>query len=72
MQSLLVVRLSSLGDVILSTAVPRWLHNQWPQARIDVAVFEQFCSVYDNNPRIRNVHRVVKGAESTLLIASFD
>lgn len=55
MRSILVIRLSSLGDVILSTPIVRQLSQTYPQAAIDVAVASRFSEVYSSNPRIRHV-----------------
>lgn len=55
MRSILVVRLSSMGDVILVTALVRQIQRTWPDAAIDVAVHERFAEVWAHNPRIRHV-----------------
>ncbi|NQW30127.1 MAG: glycosyltransferase family 9 protein [Ignavibacteria bacterium] len=55
MNSILVIRLSSLGDVILSTCLVRQLRRTYPGVVIDVAVNDKFAGVWDNNPHIRNV-----------------
>ncbi len=56
-QSLLLIRLSSLGDVLLSTPIVRMIHTQLPSARLDVAVASAFADVYRWNP---HVHRVIE------------
>lgn len=55
MRSILVIRLSSLGDVILATPLVRQLQRTYPHARIDVAVAERFAEVWKDNPRIAHV-----------------
>lgn len=55
MRSILVIRLSSLGDVILATPLVRQLQRTYPHARIDVAVAERFAEVWKHNPRIAHV-----------------
>ncbi|GMV53647.1 MAG: hypothetical protein OKBPIBMD_00237 [Chlorobi bacterium] len=57
-ESILVIRLSSLGDVILATPVIRQLQRTYPDAIIDVAVREQYGMVYTSNPRVRRVWNV--------------
>ncbi len=52
MRSILVIRLSSMGDVILATPLVRQLQRTYPTARIDVAVAERFADVWANNPRV--------------------
>ncbi len=58
MRSILVIRLSSLGDIILATPIVRRLQRSYPSARIDVAVSERFAGVWNNNPRVHSVWRV--------------
>lgn len=58
MHSILIIRLSSLGDVILATPLVRQLQSTYPKARIDVAVAERFAGVWDNSPRVTNVWRI--------------
>ena len=53
MRSILVIRFSSLGDLILTTPVVRQLQQTYPHAIIDVAVASRFAGVYEHNPRIR-------------------
>lgn len=58
MRSILVVRLSSMGDVILVTALVRQIQRTWPDAAIDVAVDERFAEVWAHNPRLRHVWKI--------------
>lgn len=58
MESILLVRFSSLGDVILTTPIVRQLQQTYPGAVIDVAVASRFAAVYEFNPRIRRVWAV--------------
>ncbi len=52
---ILIVRLSSLGDVILSTFVVRLLRNAFPKAQIDFLVAKDFSIVYKFNPRVNRI-----------------
>lgn len=52
---ILVLRLSSLGDVVLTAPVYRNLKAHWPQASIAVMVKPQFQAVLENNPFIDEV-----------------
>lgn len=54
-RSILVIRLSSLGDVVLTTPIVRQLQRSFPQAFVDVMVAERFSEVYAHNPRVRRI-----------------
>jgi len=58
MPSILVIRLTSLGDVILATGLVRQLQQSLPNAAIDVAVDARFAAVWAHNRRVRNVFAV--------------
>ncbi|MBL7997046.1 MAG: glycosyltransferase family 9 protein [Candidatus Kapabacteria bacterium] len=61
-QSILVLRLGQLGDVLLATPLVRLLRLRYPDARIDVAVAQQFADVWKNNPHCTSVIPVDTGA----------
>lgn len=54
-RKILVVRLSSIGDIVLTTPVIRALRLHFPDARIDFLVKSQFASLLENNPYISNI-----------------
>lgn len=72
MKSILVIRLTSLGDVVLATPVVRVLRRAYPEARIDVAVDQRFAEVWNDNPNVHYVHAVVKGSEQNINAHSYD
>lgn len=47
--NILVIRFSSLGDIILTTPVYKNLKNHWPNCRITVAVKEKYASILEGN-----------------------
>src|SRR5690348_5491950 len=49
---ILVIRLSSLGDVVLTLPVFRALRQAWPKARVTVLVKEEFADVLAMNSDI--------------------
>ena len=53
--NILVLRLSSLGDVILTSPVYRLLRKKFPSAQIDVLVKKEFADVLRYNPNINSV-----------------
>lgn len=52
---ILVFRLSSIGDIILTTALLRCLRNTFPQAQIDFVVKKQFASILRCVPFVSHV-----------------
>lgn len=79
-KSVLIVRFSSLGDVVLTTGVIRELATQFPEIEIDVVTSKKFSEVYANSPYIRTCYEVdtsqsaVKMAlnRSKLLLSKYD
>ena len=52
---ILVIRLSSIGDIILTTPVVRALRRRYPRATIDFLVMDRFRDAIDGNPDISNI-----------------
>lgn len=52
---ILVVRLSSLGDVVLTAPVYKNLKAHWPDCRISVLVKPQFAPALEGNPYISEI-----------------
>ena len=52
---ILIIRLSSIGDIILTTPVVRALARKYPQAAIDFLVMDRFRDAILGNPDIANV-----------------
>lgn len=52
---ILVIRLSSLGDIVLTTAVFPNLRAHYPDAEISVLVKAEYADLFDNNPHINHV-----------------
>ena len=49
---ILVVRFSSIGDILLTTPFLRVLRTKWPQAHVDFATKARFAPLLLHNPRI--------------------
>lgn len=54
-QRILVVRLSSLGDVVLTGPVYKNLKTHWPDCRISVLVKPQFAPILEGHPGVDEV-----------------
>lgn len=61
---ILIIRLSSMGDIILTTAFVRQLRKKFPHARIDYLVAKQFAEILKYNPHLDNVFEYDKNADN--------
>jgi lipopolysaccharide heptosyltransferase II len=52
---ILIIRFSSLGDVILTTPLVDFLKTSYPDAKIDYCTKEEFSGLLKNNPSISDV-----------------
>lgn len=52
---ILVIRLSSMGDIILTTPVPKLLRKLFPEVVTDFLIGSEFSEIYKNNPYINKV-----------------
>lgn len=52
----LVIRFSSIGDIVLTTPVVRCLKKQVPAAQVHFLIKPQFRSIVDHNPYVDKVH----------------
>ena len=57
----LIIRLSSIGDIILTTPLVRALRKAYPNSLIDYLVKEEFFELLRNNPHIDNVYSIDTG-----------
>lgn len=55
MKRILIVRFSSIGDIVLCTPVIRSLRQNYPSAKIDFLTKSKFQSVLENNPYLNHV-----------------
>jgi heptosyltransferase-2 len=62
---LLIVRFSSIGDIVLTTPVMRCLKQQLPDVEIHFVVKPQFKAVVVNNPYIDKLHVLQQDREKT-------
>jgi len=54
-RSILIIRLSSIGDIILTTPVIRALHEAYPDAQIDYLTKKKFAPLITYHPQIREI-----------------
>lgn len=53
--SFLIIRLSSIGDVVLTSHLIRCIRNTYPNATIDYLIFDHFKDILKNNIRLDDV-----------------
>jgi len=63
---ILVLRFSSIGDIVLTTPVVRCLKKQVPNAEIHFATKASFKSILENNPYIDKLH-VLESSTGSLI-----
>lgn len=56
----LVIRFSSIGDIVLTTPVVRCLKKQLPDAEIHYLIKPQFRSIMEHNPYVTKIHVLQK------------
>jgi heptosyltransferase-2 len=61
-KKILLLRLSALGDVVLTTPLIRVLRRNFPNATIDFVVKAGFAELVEHNPHLDTVHRVAPQA----------
>lgn len=54
-KKILIIRLSSLGDILLTTPLVSEIKSNYPQIMIDFLMKPQFADVYKFNPHINNL-----------------
>ncbi|MGB4845463.1 MAG: glycosyltransferase family 9 protein [Ferruginibacter sp.] len=56
MEKFLIIRFSSIGDIVLTTPVVRCLRKQYPDAEIHFLTKHSFRNILDHNPFINKIH----------------
>jgi len=62
--NILVIRLSSMGDVILTTPVLSWLMHRYPSAAIYMLTDSRYVSLFDSDPRVKQVIGIDKHGDN--------
>ncbi len=60
MKKILVIRFSSIGDIVLTTPVIRCIKNKYPDAEIHFLTKSSFASVISSNPNVSKVISIDK------------
>jgi ADP-heptose:LPS heptosyltransferase len=59
-QKFLIIRFSSIGDIVLTTPIIRAIYHQCPNSEIHFLVKKEFKSVIESNPFISKIHTFEK------------
>lgn len=59
-QKFLIIRFSSIGDIVLTTPIVRAIRNKFPYAEIDFLVKKEYQIVIESNPYIDQIHTYQK------------
>lgn len=59
-KKILVIRLSSFGDILLTTPMLRSLRSKYPQAQIDYCVRSEYKEILEYNPHISEIIEYTK------------
>jgi len=54
-KKILIVRLSSIGDIILSTPLVRSLKEKFPDSKIDYLIKAEYIDLIKNNPHLNEI-----------------
>ena len=66
MKKILLIRFSSIGDIVLTTPVIRCIHRQMPGAELHVLTKSSYRSLYASNPNINKVYDTSGALEEVL------
>ncbi len=66
-QKILLIRLSSIGDILLTTPVIRVLKHKFPDSTIDFVVKNQFTEILEDHPSLNQLFKLEKGNDKQTL-----
>lgn len=64
----LIVRFSSLGDILLTTPLIRSLKNRFPKLQIDFLLKEEYSDLLKHNPYLENIYKINKNNKFDLAV----
>lgn len=66
MKKILIIRFSSIGDIVLTTPVIRCIKEQKPNTEIHFLTKVSFKSILENNPNITKIHTIEKDVKEVI------
>lgn len=67
---ILIIRLSSLGDILLTTPLLRSIKNQYPQIKIDFLLRAEYADVLRLNPHLNKTYFYSRDSDKNNLLSS--
>jgi lipopolysaccharide heptosyltransferase II len=69
LKKILIIRLSSIGDILLTTPLIRSIKKKNPDIQIDFVIKKEFIELIQNNPNLSNIYTYTKhSSEKQILI----
>ena len=65
---ILIIRLSSLGDILLTTPAIRGLRNKYPSAKIDFLLREEYLDTIRYNPNLNKIYTLKRDNDYDAII----
>ena len=56
-QRIVIIRFSSIGDIVLTTPTLRALRRRFPDARIDMVTKREYAELVETNPNVNHIYR---------------
>ena len=66
MQKILIIRFSSIGDIVLTTPVIRCIKEQKPNIEIHYLTKNSFKGILENNPHLTKIHAIEKEVKEVI------
>lgn len=66
MKKVLIIRFSSIGDIVLTSPVVRCIKEQKPEIEIHFLTKKSFKSLLENNPYISKIHTIEKNVSEVI------
>lgn len=66
MKKILIIRFSSIGDIVLTSPVVRCIKEQKPEIEIHFLTKKSFKSLLENNPYISKIHTIEKNVSEVI------
>lgn len=66
MPKILIIRFSSIGDIVLTTPVVRCIRQQVPGAEVHFLIKEQYAMIVEHNPHIAKTYAIKKRIREVL------